>query len=568
MVDGSTQDGASRLPDWPMRPWVLAGMLGISGLIVNGAMDWGADNIPPWRAAIAAFFFFAPLLLAFTLEDDRWKAPLIFAGISGLVLAGIAWRVASAQGHYADPQFWLAAGVVSVGLALPLFQAGFHKLRWKTSYPDAFYHVWADAISAAGAFAFLGLSWLLLVLLSELFAAINITFLRELAQEEWFGWLFSGVAFGAALGILRNQLKIVGTLQTVVLLVLSLIAVPFAAALAIFLLAVVVNEIGVLWGATQSPTPLLLACAAASFVLVNAVVRNDDGDAAASPALQIAALVLALGILPLAIMAAVSSGTRIAQYGLSPERIWSLIAVTVAVVYGVAYFAAPIRGRWRGWMDRIRSANLHLAVGTCVFAFILALPLFDFGAISARDQIARLQSGKVSVEEFDFSALRWDFGDAGRRALATLTRSGNAEVAKLAKETQNQEHRFYGLDATDRQQIAERADITVADDRTTAALRSFFEQNPYKCSEACRAVEVGSHDGGQLIAISTGGDVEFVVYDPARNAIDEIEIRHGELQPLGGRDVQLIGKDSKVELRPYTGQQLYIDGKPASAPFR
>lgn len=204
MVDGSTQDGASRLPDWPMRPWVLAGMLGISGLIVNGAMDWGADNIPPWRAAIAAFFFFAPLLLAFTLEDDRWKAPLIFAGISGLVLAGIAWRVASAQGHYADPQFWLAAGVVSVGLALPLFQAGFHKLRWKTSYPDAFYHVWADAISAAGAFAFLGLSWLLLVLLSELFAAINITFLRELAQEEWFGWLFSGVAFGAALGILRN----------------------------------------------------------------------------------------------------------------------------------------------------------------------------------------------------------------------------------------------------------------------------------------------------------------------------------------------------------------------------
>lgn len=71
-----------------------------------------------------------------------------------------------------------------------------------------------------------------------------------------------------------------------------------------------------------------------------------------------------------------------------------------------------------------------------------------------------------------------------------------------------------------------------------------------------------------MIAISTGGDVEFVVYDPARNAIDEIEIRHGELQPLGGRDVQLIGKDSKVELRPYTGQQLYIDGKPASAPFR
>ena len=567
MVDGSTQDGASRLPDWPMRPWVLAGMLGISGLIVNGAMDWGADVIPPWRAAIAAFFFFAPLLLAFTLEEDRWKAPLAFAGISGLVLAGIAWRVASAQDHYADPQFWLAAGVVSVGLALPLFQAGFHKLRWKTSYPDAFYHVWADAISAAGAFAFLGLSWLLIALLSELFAAIQIDLLRDLLDEEWFGWLFSGVAFGAALGVLRNQLKIVGTLQTVVLLVLSLIAVPFALALAFFMIAVLFQGLDVLWNATQSPTPLLLVCAAASFVLVNAVVRNNDADASPNRVLRIAALVLALGILPLAIMAAVSSGTRIAQYGLSPERIWSLIAVTVAVVYGVAYFAAPIRGRMAGWMDRVRSANMHLAVGTCVLALILALPLFDFGAISARNQVARLESGTVPVDEFDYSALRWDFGDAGRRALAKLTKSGNNEIAELAQEATTEDHRYRHQYDREKLANAKQAQIAVNDPKVEQSVRTYLKDNSYVCYDTCRVVELSADDKGVLMALLTTGDPAFLFYSAAQGEVDKMDIRHGRMTEEGEMVIPEIGDGSTFELRPFVGRQLYIDGQPASAPF-
>ena len=221
--------------DWPLRPWVLAALLGVAGLFVNWAMDWDGATQEPWRAALAAFAFFAPLLLAFTIDENRWKGPLGFAALGGLVMAGIAWRVARAEDHYADEQFWMAAGVVAMVLALPLFQAGFHKVRWRTSYEDTHFHVWTDAISAAGSFAFLGLSWALLALLSELFAAIRIDFLRDLMNKEWFGWLFSGVAFGAALGVLRNQLKILGTLQSVVMLVFSLVAVPFAFALVIFL---------------------------------------------------------------------------------------------------------------------------------------------------------------------------------------------------------------------------------------------------------------------------------------------------------------------------------------------
>ena len=224
--------------DWPLRPWVLAGLLGLAGLGVDFAAEWGSNDWVPWRAALTAALIFGPLAFAIALDPQRWKGPLAFAGIVALVMGGVAWRV-----------------------ALALFQAGFHRLRWHTPYDETHFHVWTDAISVAGALAFTGLSWLLLFLLSQLFVAIEIDLLKQLMEKSWFGWIFSGAAFGAALGVLRNQLKIIGTLQAVVMLVFSIIAVPLAIALVIFLLAVVASGISVLWNATESPTPLLLSVA-------------------------------------------------------------------------------------------------------------------------------------------------------------------------------------------------------------------------------------------------------------------------------------------------------------------
>ena len=565
-----TDTDTTRDTDWSLRPWMLALLLGVAGLLIHYASDWQYGSVPAWRAALTGFLFFGPLAFAFTLGRERWKGPLAFALLVGAVMAGIAWRVARAEDHYADEGYWLAAGIVSIALALPLFQARFHRLRWRTSYDDTHFHVWTDAISAGGALAFTGLSFLLANLLAELFAAIEIGFLRELLGKEWFNWTFAGVTFGAALGVLRNQLKVIGTLQSVGMLVLSLIAVPFAGALAIFILAVLVSGLEVLWGATRSPTPLLLSCAAASFVLVNSVVRNGDAEASGSRVLRWAALVLALGILPLSIMAAISTGTRIAEYGLSPERIWGLIAIMVAVAYGVAYFVAPIRGRMTQWMERVRTANLHLAAGTCVLAFILALPILDFGAISARDQLARLQAGEVSAEDFDFAALRWDFGDAGREALAKLAASPNAEIANLAKGTQAQTTRGYRNTIRDETRDERLANLRMqfADPDLQNAVRALVRDTAFMCNQPCVALDLGpaSQREGREVAIVTGRDVRREVVDP-RNIPQE-----GTVQPrpidLGRDDDQPeVGPNSVVEIREWKGRQIYVDGKPLGEPF-
>lgn len=429
--------------DWPLRPWILAALLAGAGLAIHLFTDGAQESA--LHMAGAGFSFFAALAVALTLGPDDWKEPALFSLLVGLVMGGLAYRAVDAGNHVAGEEFGFAAGVVAFALAVPLFEAGFRRDRLATSYRLAHFHAWSDAVSGALALAFTGLSWLVLVLLDALFRLVEIKLIGELMKDGWFGWTFSGLAFGASLGVLRNQLKVLGTLQSVAMLVLSLLAVPLALALVVFLVPLAMSGGQVLWDATRSPTPVLLACAAGACLLANAVVRDDDAASSPNRFLRLAAVALALGILPLTIFAVISLGARVSQHGLSPERIWGLIAVGVAVLCALAYWLAVLRGGLAMWRARLRETNLRLAAGVCVLALLLSLPLFDFGAISTRNQLARLESGAVSAEEFDYAALRWDFGNAGRKALADLAKRPDkaiSEPARLAQASINQYDRY------------------------------------------------------------------------------------------------------------------------------
>ncbi len=556
MTQQPASDTASAAADWPLRPWVLAGLLGLVGLLIH-LVTRGNDDVP-WQMALAALLFFGGIAGAFTIEEDRWIAPALFALGVGIVMAGLAWRAVQYGEYLPDEQYGFAAGVVASGLALPLFQAGFLKRRMATSYADLHYHVWTDAIGAAGALAFTGLSWLVLVILSELFHLLKIDLLRDLMNHGWFGWTFSGLAFGAALGTLRNQLKVLGTLQSVVLLVLSLLAVPVALGLSLFLLATAVSGPQVLWEATRSATPVLLTCAAGAWVLASVIVRYDDAAMSGNSVMRVAALVLAAVILPLAIFAAVSMGLRLNQHGLAPERLWGLAAIVVAAAYGLGFWVALIRGRKSGWAEKLRRANFHLGLFVCAFALLLALPILDFGAISTRNQLARLESGAVSAEEFDYAALRWDFGEPGRRALGQLAESDNAQIAELAEAAVAQTQRYYGYPRPVR--TADEIDLRVQPDdpELRRMVLNHLRGNPWQCHERCVALDLGSGPTGRRVAIVQTGSYEVVTIGR-----DGSGVRPPEVAPA----VAPIRDDSVVEIREVPARYIFVDGKAMGPPL-
>lgn len=547
--------------DWPLRPWILSALLGAAGLLIYlVAGDDGPGTQVPWKAALTALLFFAPIAFAFTLERERerWQAPLAYAAITGVVMAGLAWRAVSAGDSYADPEFGFMAGVLATGLALPLFQADFPRLRWRTDYRTIHGHVWTDAICAAGSLAFVGASWLMLFLLAELFHLLKLDFLRDLTREGWFGWGWSGAAFGAALGVLRNEATIIGTLRRVVMTVLSLLAVPLAAGLAVFLAAMILSGPEVLWEATRSATPVLLTCAAGAWLLANAILRDEDASMSGSRVLRWAGLVLVLSILPLTVFAAVSMGTRIAQHGLSPERLWGLVAIGVAVAYGLAWLVAVVRG-WRSgeWRERVRRANLHLAVLVCGVALFLALPILDFGAISARQQVARLESGAVSARAFDYQALRWDIGDAGRHALSQLTRSSNPEIARGAalamRDRRASRNEPPKLDP-------ELVIVQTADPAMRARVVAYFKSDPYRCSTGCYAIDLGPAPGGRRFAVVGGYTAQAMILREDGQFVPDYR-RDQEAQRV------LYRHGDRVGIGTVSRRMITVNGQPVGEPL-
>lgn len=420
---------------WPAR----AGMLAASGAIFGLAISQLFDGFGPepttdaWRGAAGIFLLGSGIVAAFTVERLRWAWSLAFALAAGLVL-GLVYYWNGGPGGWDNGESWrFVSAALTVVVAAPLFQTIRDEGRLRLPYPPVHVHAWTNIVLWILACGFALLAHLMMWLVASLFGLIGIDFISELARKPWFVWMLAGTSFGGVMGLLRDRDSILVLIQRVAMTVLSVLAPVLAASLTLFLLSLLFKGLAPLWN-THSATPILLTCVGGAIVLGNAVIGNRPEEAAESRLMRWSAAVLAGVILPLVVIAAVSTGKRIDQYGFTPSRLWALTFVIAGTVCAVAYAAALIRGR-AGWADRIRPANVRLAVIVCAVAFLLATPIVSFGAISARDQVARLQSGRIEPGRFDWRALRFDFGPSGERALRRLAREGaTPEIRRRAGE--------------------------------------------------------------------------------------------------------------------------------------
>lgn len=418
---------------WALLPVMLAALGLATGVVIHLILgtDYGAE-LSAVRVALLSFVSVGAILFGFiVVRGDVRRSAAVALG-AGLVAGLILYFNGSTAGWGASEGWRLFSLALAIGIAAPLFQAGrAHGFR-PLDYPAVHDHVWTNAVLWCLGWAFTLIVWLMAWLLASLFQLIGIELLRDLLQMEWFHRPLFGLAFGLGLALLREHERIVRLLRNVGMLVLGVLAPVLAMGLGLFLLALPFTGLQPLWDATKATTPILLTCAAGAFLLVNAVIGNGV-EAARHRVLRGAGLVLAVVILPLTAIAAIATGLRIDQYGFTPERLWALTFVILATIYGVAYLVSIVRGR-RDWAFRVRSANLVLAMITCGVALLLATPLLSFNAISTRDQVARLEAGKVAPDKFDWRALAFQFGEPGRRALERLKQSSNAAIRAKAVE--------------------------------------------------------------------------------------------------------------------------------------
>lgn len=565
---------------WPRRPWIMAAIGAIAGLLFHMLVDRKYVAEPaPLLDALAAFVAVSTVVFLLGVERRRWHWAAGFALVWGAVIGLITWHSAAYNLHGSPFEWPFWSGILAVLVATPLFQtrrdvAGdwrFWKL-WQMPYERLHSHAWADAVIGAAALVDVAVNFLLVVLIEQMFHLIGIDLIQNLLNDEWFGWMLAGGAFGSAVGLLRERDKLVATLQRLVMIILSVLAPVLAAALVIFLLSLAGTGLAKLWASGFSTAALMMAAAAFAVLLANAVIGNGREERSGNRLLHGAAAVLVIAVLPLAVIAFYSMHLRVIQYGWTPERIWGVIAAMIALAYGAIGVWSVARGRF-DFDDMLRPLQQKLAIGLMLLAAFLALPILDFGAISTRDQVARLQAGAVKAEKFDWAAMAFDFGPDGRNALRKLATSPDKARANLAA---------WALKAKDRWDLngagtePDVSDVTYAAKKIEEKVRVFpagatLPADAYAMLDTrsqCKTAPciVYRLNDARFAVISRGNNVALFASDAKTGAWAE----DYESFRRGGSNAGLTINElerATVEVRPVTRQQVFVNGKPVGEDF-
>jgi len=238
-------------------------------------------------------------------------------------------------------------------------------------------------------------------------------------------------------GLIRGVRSVVLMLLSWLLLLMTVLAAGFLAALPF-------TGLQGLWD-TGSATALVLAAAAALIILINTAYQDGRADNLPPAALRIAVRVAAVLLTPLVVIAFWGLFLRIGQYGLTPDRIIAFACALIGAAYAAGYGYAALSPFWRkgtGWMRPLERTNVATAVLEVAVILALFSPVADPARLSVADQVARLERGAVTPDQFDYRFLRFHSGRTGEAALERLTHSSEAVVARSARNVMAMESRW------------------------------------------------------------------------------------------------------------------------------
>jgi hypothetical protein len=180
-------------------------------------------------------------------------------------------------------------------------------------------------------------------------------------------------------------------------------------------------------------------------------------------------------------------------------------------------------------------------------------------------------AGEVDAEAFDYAALRWDFGAAGRRALAGLAEQGGMAGELAAAALREEERTWPRFNPAERERVLQGLRFDGDNPRLERAVRAHLAANPWLCPEpGCMVVEAGAMQGGTHVVLVAGAAVNHLRVR-GDGVVESITPAEGALlpsQPIRPASSQPVAAPGSVEVRPFTGRQVYVDGRPVGEPFR
>jgi hypothetical protein len=397
-----------------------AGMSGLGALA--GAAGYGlmqmaeADvlgTLPLMLAwAFAASFFTALMGMEGPLGPNRAG---LGAGAIALAVTGLLWlvslRFAQPDQVFNTPMATLACIVVAL-VPMPFWIA--QNDRGLRDYPTLFGESWGIVVRYMVALVFVGTVWLVILLSDSLLQLVGLRLLDDVISQGVVPWVLTGAALGLGLAVSQDLSDYISPF--LILRLLRLLVPVILGVTVVFLVLLPLRGMSGLFGGL-SVAGTLLAMVGAAATLVTSTVDQSDDEAARTPLLTLSARGLCLALPLMAGLGGWAVWLRVAQHGWTPDRIFAAEVALLALGYGVLYALAVLRGA--GWMDRVRRANVVMAVALLALSVTSLTPLLNAEAISARNLHTRLTDGRMAVEALEPRVLE-DWGLAGAAVLTDL----------------------------------------------------------------------------------------------------------------------------------------------------
>lgn len=417
----------------------------VVGLVSGGALyliaeHWiDASEATP-AMAIAVFHFVAALAAGWLLlaERRRFLAPMVPAALVALAFAGVSYWMGSQQqaaafGLSAFPAvfWWGISAPLASYLALALAKAAL-ETGAPPRYASLFFHGLTLPLIGAGALLFAGLALILLFAWASLLKSLDVDLFERVFSEPWFVMPFLGAIGGLSIAMIRGQRGVLGALRYMLLL-FSRIAMPIMALFSVTFLVVLAVKGASAAFVAPYPGAVMLALSFAGMLIFNGVYQNGEGG---PPPLWLRlSTLIAIAAMPVySGLAAYAFALRVGEYGLTPPRIVGLAMNALAFAYSLVCIAGlASEARWKAarWMAPVAPLNTAMAALWVATLMLLASPIVNLWAISARSQELRVASGAVAPDDFDFGYLKFELGPWGVRALQRLAAFDGANAAAV-----------------------------------------------------------------------------------------------------------------------------------------
>ncbi|WP_133408445.1 DUF4153 domain-containing protein [Parashewanella tropica] len=382
---------------------------------------WPATS-PMWLTALVTLALSLPLLLLLCITKTNDKAVLTYLAPFTVLLSVLGGYVGFQQepvefvrNYNVIPIFTFTALIASFKALMYIQQ---RVSQQPISYGALFELSWRNFILFGESCLFVLFFWGILHLGASLFAVIEIDFFKTLLNKEWFTIPVLSLAFGFATIVFRN---ITNTLATIAAIFHTLFKFLLPALTIVslgFLVTLPFTGLGTLWK-TGSGSFLVLWLQALSLFFVNAVYQGNNDERPYHVIIH-RLIFIGVALLPIySVIAAYGLWLRIDQYGLTVDRCWAVMVWLLLACFAVGYLWGIIRKR-DAWVETQSQVNIGMGLAVLVLLLLVNSPLLNFQSLSASSQLARLEKGFVTPEQFDFAYFERSLGRQGYLAIQQL----------------------------------------------------------------------------------------------------------------------------------------------------